>query len=151
MVHVTNQHVIYHAARKYTVQWTLFSPASLASQDGTTRDPENAVISSTFLNSKCTVLFNHDFHILSPSSIFKPLAFSFCRLTRHDPNHYARSQHFQNQFRGLIKPSSGRASPPTVHHGLFDHGSQEIWRSETFLQVRQIKDWCKCDREFGKI
>ena len=52
MVHVTNQHVIYHAARKYTVQWTLFSPASLASQDGTTRDPENAVISSTFLNSK---------------------------------------------------------------------------------------------------
>lgn len=53
----------------------------------------------------------------------------------HDLGHYCRTQYFQNQFKGLIKPSSGRVSPPTVHHGMFDHGSQEIWRSETFLQI----------------
>ncbi|XP_067033554.1 sphingomyelin phosphodiesterase 4-like [Acropora muricata] len=53
----------------------------------------------------------------------------------HDLGHYSRTQYFQNQFKGLIKPSSGRVSPPTVHHGMFDHGSQEIWRSETFLQI----------------
>lgn len=59
----------------------------------------------------------------------------FCHLSRHEPNSYARTQYFQNQFRGLIKPSSGRVSPPTAHHGVLDHSSQEIWRSETFVQV----------------
>ncbi|KAJ7372162.1 sphingomyelin phosphodiesterase 4, neutral membrane (neutral sphingomyelinase-3) [Desmophyllum pertusum] len=48
---------------------------------------------------------------------------------------YTRTQYFQNQFRGLIKPSSGRVSPPAAHHGMFDHSSQEIWRSETFIQI----------------
>lgn len=68
---------------------------------------------------------------LSYLSHNKVCFFSF----RHDLGHYSRTQYFQNQFKGLIKPSSGRVSPPTVHHGMFDHGSQEIWRSETFLQV----------------
>ncbi|XP_022790636.1 sphingomyelin phosphodiesterase 4-like [Stylophora pistillata] len=38
-------------------------------------------------------------------------------------------------FRGMIKPSTGRVSPPTAHHGMFDHSSQEIWRSKKFLQI----------------
>ncbi|XP_078362713.1 sphingomyelin phosphodiesterase 4-like isoform X2 [Oculina patagonica] len=54
--------------------------------------------------------------------------------------HEPRTQYFQNQFKGLIKPSSGRVSPPTTHHGVLDHGSQEIWRSETFVQV-MIEFW----------
>lgn len=53
----------------------------------------------------------------------------------HEPSMYTRTQYFQNQFRGMIKPSTGRVSPPTAHHGMFDHSSQEIWRSETFLQI----------------
>jgi len=48
---------------------------------------------------------------------------------------YTRTQYFQKQFKGLIKPSSGRVSPPTTHHGVLDHTSQEIWRSEIFIQV----------------
>ncbi|XP_068678556.1 sphingomyelin phosphodiesterase 4-like isoform X2 [Montipora foliosa] len=58
----------------------------------------------------------------------------------HDLSHCRRPQYFQNQFKGLIKPCSGRVSPPTVHHGMFDHGSQEMWRSETFLQI-MIEFW----------
>lgn len=69
--------------------------------------------------------------MLNLSYLSHSKVFSF----RHDLGHYSRTQYFQNQFKGLIKPSSGRVSPPTVHHGMFDHGSQEIWRSETFLQV----------------
>lgn len=55
--------------------------------------------------------------------------------SRHDSSHYARTHYFQNQFKGLIKPTPGRASPPTTHHGMLNHGSQETWRSETFLQI----------------
>ena len=63
------------------------------------------------------------------------LSLSFCHSSRHDSSHYARTHYFQNQFKGLIKPTPGRASPPTTHHGMLNHGSQETWRSETFLQV----------------
>ena len=68
---------------------------------------------------------------------------SFCHLSRHDSSHYARTHYFQNQFKGLIKPTPGRASPPTTHHGMLNHGSQETWRSETFLQVS--------NKQMGKI
>ena len=56
-------------------------------------------------------------------------------LHRHEPSMYTRTQYFPNQFPGMIKPSSGRVSPPSAHHGMFDCSSQEIWRSETFIQV----------------
>ena len=56
-------------------------------------------------------------------------------LHRHEPSMYTRTQYFPNQFPGMIKPSSGRVSPPSAHHGMFDRSSQEIWRSETFIQV----------------
>ena len=68
---------------------------------------------------------------------------SFCHSSRHDSSHYARTHYFQNQFKGLIKPTPGRASPPTTHHGMLNHGSQETWRSETFLQVS--------NKQMGKI
>ena len=68
----------------------------------------------------------------------------FCYLSRHEPSSYTRTQYFQNQFKGLIKPSSGRVSPPTAHHGVFDHSSQEIWRSETFVQVSRPRAKCDC-------
>lgn len=71
------------------------------------------------------------------------LSLSFCHLSRHDSSHYARTHYFQNQFKGLIKPTPGRASPPTTHHGMLNHGSQETWRSETFLQVS--------NKQMGKI
>ena len=71
------------------------------------------------------------------------LSLSFCHLSRHDTSHYARTHYFQNQFKGLIKPTPGRASPPTTHHGMLNHGSQETWRSETFLQVS--------NKQMGKI
>lgn len=53
----------------------------------------------------------------------------------HEPSMYTRTQYFPNQFPGMIKPSSGRVSPPSAHHGMFDRSSQEIWRSETFIQI----------------
>ena len=68
---------------------------------------------------------------------------SFCHSSRHDSSHYARTHYFQNQFKGLIKPTPGRASPPTTHHGMLNHGSQETWRAETFLQVS--------NKQMGKI
>ena len=68
---------------------------------------------------------------------------SFCHSSRHDSSHYARTHYFQNQFKGLIKPTPGRASPPTIHHGILNHGSQETWRAETFLQVS--------NKQMGKI
>ena len=71
------------------------------------------------------------------------LSLSFCHSSRHDSSHYARTHYFQNQFKGLIKPTPGRASPPTTHHGMLNHGSQETWRSETFLQVS--------NKQMGKI
>ena len=71
------------------------------------------------------------------------LSLSFCHSSRHDSSHYARTHYFQNQFKGLIKPTPGRASPPTTHHGMLNHGSQETWRAETFLQVS--------NKQMGKI
>ena len=68
---------------------------------------------------------------------------SFCHSSRYDSSHYARTHYFQNQFKGLIKPTPGRASPPTTHHGMLNHGSQETWRAETFLQVS--------NKQMGKI
>jgi len=59
-------------------------------------------------------------------------------LCRHEASSYTRTQYFQNQFKGPIKPSSGRVSPPTTHHGVLDHTSQEIWRSEIFVQVSDV-------------